>query len=120
MDRLVSGLDYLLNRKEIEIVEGEAQFVSPTEVQVQERRFAPERILICTGTASVELSGLEPDGRLVVNSDQILDLADLPKSLLIVGGGVIGCEFAIVFSSYGVDVTIVELTDRYYRQKMQR
>lgn len=112
VDRFVSGLDFLLNRREIEIVEGEARFVSPTEIQVQERRFVPERVLVCTGTASVELSGLEPDGRLVVNSDQVLDLADLPKSLLIVGGGVIGCEFATVFSSYGVDVTIVELTDR--------
>lgn len=112
VEGLVGGLDFLLSRKEIEIVNGEAQFVSINEVQVQDRLFAPQRILVCTGTEAVKLPGLEPDGRLVVNSDQILERSELPESLLIVGGGVIGCEFATVFASYGVDVTIVELTNR--------
>ncbi|HHY15226.1 MAG TPA: FAD-dependent oxidoreductase [Firmicutes bacterium] len=60
----------------------------------------------------MELRGLEVDGEYVLNSDQMLAATELPKSLAVVGGGVIGCEFATVFSSFGVDVTIVELMDQ--------
>lgn len=112
VDNLVGGLEFLLKRREIEVVVGEARFNSPTEVQVGQEVFHPEKIIVATGTQAAVLPGLEPDGRLVLNSDQMLAAHTLPKSLVIVGGGVIGCEFATIFSSYGVQVTIVELTDQ--------
>lgn len=112
VQNLVGGLEFLLDRREVEVVVGEARFNSPTEVQVGTEVFHPEKIIVATGTVAAELPGLEPDGRVVLNSDQMLAADTLPKSLLIVGGGVIGCEFATIFSSYGVQVTIVELTDQ--------
>lgn len=112
VENLVGGLEFLLNRREIEVVVGEARFISPTEIQVGEEVFYPEKVIVATGTVAAELPGLATDGRLVLNSDQMLATDTLPQSLVIVGGGVIGCEFATIFSSYGIQVTIVELTDQ--------
>ena len=107
--RLVNGLQFLLDKREIKIVKGEARFNSENEIQIGEEVFRPNNIVVATGTAPTVIPGLEPDGKLVLNSDQLLDQKTLPKSLFIVGGGVIGCEFATIFASYGVKVTIVEL-----------
>ncbi|NLJ80352.1 MAG: dihydrolipoyl dehydrogenase [Firmicutes bacterium] len=110
--RLVNGLGFLLKQRKIEIISGEAVFDSARQVRVGQDVFEPEKIVVSTGTASVELPGLKPDGKFVLDSDQMLAATELPRSLLIVGGGVIGCEFATIFSSFGVEVTIVELMDR--------
>lgn len=107
--RLVSGLQFLLNKREIRIIRGEARFNSEQKIQIGEEIFQPKHVIVATGTAPMEIPGLEPDGKLVLNSDQLLDVKTLPESLVIVGGGVIGCEFATIFASYGVKVTIVEL-----------
>lgn len=109
VQRMVDGLKFLLDKKEIRIIEGEARFLSSSEVQVGGEIFIPNNILVATGTVPFELPNLPIDGKRVVDSDQLLDWDSLPKSLVIVGGGVIGCEFATIFASYGVQVTIVEL-----------
>lgn len=110
--RLVDGLKFLLSRRGVEIVEGEARFLSPTQVEVGDRVFQPEKVVVATGTTPVQLPGLEADGERIFNSEEMLAADTLPNSLLIVGGGVIGCEFATVFASYGVKVTIVEMQDQ--------
>src|SRR5690606_16411073 len=69
-------------------------------------------ILIATGSRPRSLPGLEPDGRYVMTSDEALQMTDLPKSIIIVGGGVIGIEWASMFSDFGLDVTIIEYEDR--------
>lgn len=107
--RMVDGLQFLLDRKEIRVVHGEARFLSSTEVQVGDETFQAKHILVATGTVPFELPNLAIDGERVIDSDQLLDRPSLPESLVIVGGGVIGCEFATIFASYGVKVTIVEL-----------
>ncbi|HBG01348.1 MAG TPA: dihydrolipoyl dehydrogenase, partial [Firmicutes bacterium] len=107
--RLVDGLEFLLDKRSIKVIQGEARFLSPTTVQVGEEILTPEKILVATGTVPFDLPSLPVDGDFVVNSDQLLARDSLPKSLVIVGGGVIGCEFATIFASYGVAVTIVEL-----------
>lgn len=112
VQRLVKGLQFLLEKRNIKVIEGEAQFRSATEIQVGNEIFTPDKILVATGTEPFELPGLEIDGQFVVNSDQLLARTTLPKSLVIVGGGVIGCEFATIFASYGVQVTIVELMEQ--------
>lgn len=112
VERLVGGLDFLLNKRDIQVIEGEAKFLSPWEIQVGEAIFRPKKVLVATGTEPFELPGLEIDGESVVNSDQLLNRTSLPKSLVIVGGGVIGCEFATIFASYGVQVTVVELMNQ--------
>ncbi len=112
VQRLVQGLVYLLQQKQVQVISGEAEFLSPTAVRVGEAEYEPERILVASGTVPADLPNLPCDGKLVLNSDQILNLETLPESLVIVGGGVIGCEFATVFAAYGVQVTIVELAER--------
>ncbi len=109
---LVKGLEFLLDKRRIRVLAGQARFLPSGEVQVGEDVFQADHVLVATGTEPLELPGLEADGQVVVNSDQLLDRPALPESLVIVGGGVIGCEFATVFASYGVEVTVVELQDR--------
>lgn len=109
--RLVQGLRYLLKQKGVEVVSGEAEFLTSSTVQVGDVIYEPSCILVATGTAPADLPNLACDGTRILNSDQILELESLPESLLVVGGGVIGCEYATVFSSLGVDVTIVELAE---------
>lgn len=111
VERLVQGLGYLLRQKGVEVVSGEAEFVSGGIVQIGEILYSPSRILVATGTVPADLPNLMCDGHQIMNSDQILEMTELPQSLVIVGGGVIGCEFATVFASFGVEVTIVELAD---------
>lgn len=118
VQRLVAGLRFLIERRNIRVITGEARFLSATQVQVisgesaEPEVFEPKKVLVATGTVPFNLPGLETDGELVLNSDQLLGAKTLPKSLAIVGGGVIGCEFATIFASYGVQVTIVELMPR--------
>lgn len=109
---LLAGLDFLLTRREIEVVSGEARFISTHEVQVENQAFSADKIIIATGTKSMDLPGLKTDGQFILNSDQMLAVDTLPKSLAIIGGGVIGCEFATIFAAYGVEVTIIELMDQ--------
>ena len=111
VQRLVQGLAYLLKQKGVEVLPSEAEFLSPSTVRIGDEVYEPERILVATGTAPADLPNLVCDGKLILNSDQMLDLARMPRTLVIVGGGVIGCEFATVFSAYGVQVTIVEIAD---------
>ena len=84
VQRMVDGLKFLLEKKEIRVIEGEARFLSATEVQVGEETFRPNNILVATGTVPFELPNLPIDGKRVVDSDQLLDRDSLPKSLVIV------------------------------------
>lgn len=114
VSQLVKGLTALLKGKGIDIVGGKARFEDQEVVVTSsegEQHFQPSAVLLATGTKPLALPGLQPDGEFIYNSDQLLSESTLPSSLVIVGGGVIGCEFATVFNSLGVDVTIVELTD---------
>jgi len=111
---LVGGLGTMLQHRGIEIAEGEARFADQDAVVVDGEtplRILPQRTVICTGTVPAHLPMLEPDGRFIFDSDSILLQTSLPESMIIVGGGVIGSEFACIFQSLGVAVTIVELTD---------
>jgi len=89
-------------------VEGEGRLVSQTAVQVGEQTYEGRQVLLATGSYARSLPGLEIDGQKVITSDHALRLEHVPASVVILGGGVIGCEFASVWKSFGADVTIVE------------
>ena len=72
----------------------------------------PKNVIIATGSRPRTLPGLEIDGEKVITSDEALKLESLPKSIVIVGGGVIGIEWASMLSDFGVDVTVIEYADR--------
>jgi dihydrolipoamide dehydrogenase len=106
--KMYKGLQGLIKAHKIEYVEGEGRLVSPTAVQVGERTYEGRHVLLATGSYARSLPGIEIDGARVITSDHALQLDRVPSSVIILGGGVIGCEFASVWRSFGADVTIVE------------
>lgn len=101
------GLQGLIKAKGITVIEGEGKLVSQDTIEVGGTRYKGKNIVLATGSYSRTLPGLEIGGR-VITSDQALTLDYVPKSAVVLGGGVIGVEFASVWNSFGVDVTIVE------------
>ena len=106
--RLHKGLQGLVKSRKITYVEGLGRLVSPTAVEVDGQRYEGRHVVLATGSVPKSLPGLEIDGRLVLNSDHALRLDSVPTSVVVLGGGVIGCEFASVWRSFGAEVTIVE------------
>ena len=115
--KLRAGIGGLLKAKKVTVYNGTAKFTGPTELQIAMSDGGTDTIqasnaIIAAGSAPGVPGFFPQDRSKVMTSDEILDLATLPESLTIVGGGVIGCEFATVFSELGVKVTIVEMLDR--------
>ena len=111
-DKIISknwrGLTGLIKSHGIEIVEGDGRLVAPNAVQVGDRRIEARYVVLATGSYSRSLPGLDIDGERVITSEHALTLGRVPSSVVILGGGVIGVEFASVWRSFGAEVTIVE------------
>jgi len=105
---LVKGVTGLIKSKGIEIIDGAGKLISPTQVQVGEDVYEAGHIVLATGSVPRSLPGLEIDGDRVISSDHALVLDRVPESVVILGGGVIGVEFASVWRSFGAEVTVVE------------
>src|SRR3954453_4320182 len=101
-----------LSRNAIEIAYGMARFLDASHVRVEgfqgETTLEAERIIIAVGTKPASSPKVPINGRTIVNSDQVLDIPNLPRSLMVVGGGVIGVEYACMFAVLGVRITIIE------------
>jgi NAD(P) transhydrogenase len=101
-----------LSRNNIDVLPGIANFVDPTHVQVTNEAgtvvYEAKNIIVATGTKPAHSPKVPTNGSTIVNSDQILDLATLPKTLIVVGGGVIGVEYTCMFAALGVRVILVE------------
>jgi dihydrolipoamide dehydrogenase len=106
--RLYKGLQGLVKSRGITFVEGSGRLVSPTAVEVDGTRYEGRHVVLATGSAPRSLPGLEIDGERVITSDHALNLDHVPQSAVVLGGGVIGVEFASAWKSFGADVTIVE------------
>jgi dihydrolipoamide dehydrogenase len=110
VDRLWKGLQGTLASRKIDTIAGEGKLVSPTAVQVDgDAVYTGDHIVLATGSAPKSLPGLAIDHERVITSDEALLLDRVPSSAIILGGGVIGVEFASVWKSFGADVTIVEM-----------
>ncbi|MGA3346994.1 MAG: Si-specific NAD(P)(+) transhydrogenase [Terracidiphilus sp.] len=105
-----------LSRNGIDVVHGIAHFINPSQIRVEgpqnETTLEADRIIIAVGTKPATSARVPINGRTIVNSDQILDLPALPRTLIVVGGGVIGVEYACMFAVLGVRVTVIEKRDR--------
>jgi dihydrolipoamide dehydrogenase len=112
VSRLFKGLTGLVKGRGITVVEGEGRLVGPNTVEVNGERYAGRHVVLASGSYSKSLPGLEVDGRRVLTSEHALNLDRVPASAVVLGGGVIGCEFASVWKSFGADVTIVEALPR--------
>ncbi len=105
---LRGGIEKLLKGNKVEVIQGEAKFVGSSQIAVNGQTIDTKKILIATGSAWWVPPGITLDQKHVITSDELLNWDDLPKSVLIIGGGVVGCEFASILNSFGVEVTIVE------------
>src|SRR5664279_40781 len=107
INRLYKGLTGLVKSRGIQTVLGEGRFVGPNTVVVGDDRYIGKDVVLATGSYSRTLPGLEIEGR-VINSTQALSLEWIPEKAIVLGGGVIGVEFASTWASFGTEVTIVE------------
>ena len=114
--RLVKGIDHLIKRNNVERINGTASFIDKNHLQVENDEetveIEAENIIIATGSKAGKLPipGADLDG--ILDSRAALELEELPESMVVVGGGIIGMEFAFIFRNFGVDVTVVEYLDQ--------
>ncbi len=109
--RLHKGLQGLVSARKVEYVEGAGRLVGPHTVDVDGRRLTGRTIVLATGSYARTLPGLELGGR-IMTSEQALELDHVPDRVVVLGGGVIGVEFASVYASFGSEVTVVEALPR--------
>ena len=116
-DRLVKGVGFLMKKNKIDVHMGMAKFTGPKSVEVsdeagEKQTLQAEHIVIATGASAAIIPGVEADGQRVVTYWEAILQETLPKSVVIIGAGAIGLEFATVWNAYGVDVTVVEMLAR--------
>jgi len=105
--RLYKGLQGLVKSRNVTFIEGEGKLVAPNTVEVNGVNYTGKNVVLATGSYAKSIPGLEISGR-IMTSDQALNLDYVPASVIVLGGGVIGVEFASVWKSFGADVTILE------------
>ena len=113
VDQMVKGVEFLLAKNKVDVINGEAAFETPRRLRVtgRDEPLDAKNVIIATGARPRTIPGLETDGEVIINSTGALALRDLPESVVIVGGGPIGVEFATFWSAYGAQVTIIEMLD---------
>lgn len=120
VEQLHQGVQYLMKKNKIQVVHAKGRVIGPSIFSPQSGAVAvefedgemdtvvPTNLIIATGSRPRVLPGLEPDGKFIMSSDEALRMDELPASLVIVGGGVIGLEWASMLNDFGVDITVVE------------
>jgi len=108
ISKLHKGLQGLVKSRNITYVEGHGKLVSKNTVDVNGVQYTGKNVVLATGSYPKTLPGLEIDGTQIITSEQAMSMDRVPSSVIVLGGGVIGCEFASVWHSFGSDVTIIE------------
>lgn len=106
--KLHKGLQGLVKSRNITYVEGQGKLVAKNTVEVNGQKYVGKNVILATGSYPKTLPGLEIDGKVIVTSEEAMSFTHVPKSVIVLGGGVIGCEFASVWKSFGAEVTIIE------------
>lgn len=124
VEQLHQGVQFLMRKNKITVLSGKGRVIGPSifspksgavAVELEDgemETIVPTHLIIATGSRPRVLSGLEPDGEFILSSDEALTMEELPASLIIVGGGVIGVEWASMLNDFGVEVTMVEAANR--------
>jgi dihydrolipoamide dehydrogenase len=113
--KLTGGVRGLLKGNGAELVMGEAKVVSPTQVSIKTREGATEivdtkAIVVATGSSTIELPSFKFDGKQIIGAKEAVSLREVPKRMLVIGGGVIGLELGCVYQKFGTEITVVEAT----------
>lgn len=106
--KLHKGLQGLVKSRNITYVEGHGKLIAKDTVEVNGAKYTGKNVVLATGSYAKSLPGLDIDGKKVITSDHAMKMDYVPKSAIVLGGGVIGCEFASVWKSFGAEVTIIE------------
>ena len=111
------GVEFLMKKNHVTVFNGHGRLMLPGKVEVkgadgQQQTIETKNIIIASGSVVRPIPGFETDGVRIVNSDHILELKEVPKSLIVMGSGAVGVEFASVYSRFGTDTTLVELMPR--------
>jgi dihydrolipoamide dehydrogenase len=111
--RMTTGVQSLIRNNEITFSQGKAIFIDRTTIEVEgekgREQFKNQRIIIATGSISAQIPNVDVDGKVILTSTEMLEISSIPKELIIIGGGVIGMEFACLFNSLGSKVTVIEM-----------
>ncbi|MBI4505290.1 MAG: dihydrolipoyl dehydrogenase [Chloroflexi bacterium] len=111
--RLHKGVEFLLRKNGVTTVQGHGRLLGPTALAVETdgrgvQELEAADLILATGSRAKGLPGLQPDGQRILTSDDVLDLEELPRSIIVVGAGAVGVEWASIFHAFGVEVTLVE------------
>jgi dihydrolipoamide dehydrogenase len=117
IDKHVSGVEFLLKKNKVTVLRGNGTLTGPTSVRVSggesgDAEATATNLILATGSAPRSLPGLEPDGRLIITSDEALTRGDVPGRVAIVGAGAVGVEWASMYRDFGAEVTLIEFADR--------
>jgi dihydrolipoamide dehydrogenase len=111
-ERMTKGVNFLMKKHNIEVIDGFGKFKSTTEIDVNGTTHTAKNFIIATGARARSIPGVEIDGKKLLTYHHALELTEVPTSLIVVGAGAIGMEFAHIFHSYGAEVTVVEMLPR--------
>jgi len=111
VQKLRRGIEELFKARKITLITGAAALTDARTIDVAGRRIALKDIIIATGSRPAEISAFRFNHRTILSSDDILEASDVPESLIVIGGGAIGCEFAALYTTLGSKVTILEMMD---------
>jgi dihydrolipoamide dehydrogenase len=114
VDKLTSGVQYLLSKNQVELIEGTGKLAGPHEIEIMENslKFTSENIIIATGARQKDIDSMPIDHQVVISSRDALNMSEIPDHITIIGAGATGVEFAHIYRSYGAKVTLVEMMDR--------
>ncbi|MGH7427989.1 MAG: dihydrolipoyl dehydrogenase [Candidatus Methylomirabilaceae bacterium] len=114
-DRLSKGVEYLMKKNKVTVFMGEARFLSVKEMEIADaggkpaRSITAEQVLLATGSRPRLLPGLAVDGKVVLTSTEAMLLPQAPASMIIIGAGAVGVEFADIYQAYGTEITLIEM-----------
>ena len=110
VNQLWRGTEFLLKKNKVTVIKGEGIIESEHSVTVKDsgQTISAKNLVVASGSRPKSLPGLDMDGDRVINSDHAVKLEQMPKSIVIVGAGAVGTEFACVYNGYGADVTLIE------------
>jgi dihydrolipoyl dehydrogenase len=117
VSKLAQGVEFLLKKNKVETFQGYGRLAGPGRISVtgagnQAREIAAKKIILATGSEAQMLPGLEPDRKTILTNKEILELKEIPKSMVIIGAGAVGVEFASIFHRFGTKATVLEMLPR--------
>src|SRR6266481_3333488 len=112
VNQLYKGVQYLMKKNKIEVVAGKGRLHDRNTIDVNGKQIKAANLIVATGSSVKTLPGLELDGQFIISSDNAVLSKDVPESIVIIGAGAVGVEFATFYNQLGVKVTLLEAMDR--------